>query len=252
MTEKHREDRSGNPNKRELQPDGGPPDCCAPLTPECNDPATCGPSCCAPAGSSHRTQWLVLLLVMAAAGVVLVYGILSREESVAQTPTANTVVDVDAPGRVVAAATDGDEGSARDATFSSGGSGACIARITQFAPVIGMPEGSDVFFVLLPGDDEKRTLNARDVLNAAVERIQEKGRAIAVRTLQRGQDGYAELVEQFAVSSFPCVIALGKGCGAEKVGEISESHLIRAFVIASQPPSGCKASSACCPSPCGK
>lgn len=252
MSEKPCKDHSEDPNKRELQPDGGPPDCCAPPTPECNEPATCGPDCCAPPGSSHRTRWLLFLLVMAAAGVVLIYGIISREESAAQAPTANAVVDVGAPGLAEAAATDGDADSAGDATFSSGGSDAYVGGITQFASVIGMPDGSDVLFVLLPCDDKKRTLNARDVLNAAIEKIQEKGRAVAVRTLQRGQDGYAELVEQFAVSSFPCVIALGKDCGAEKVGEISESHLIRAFVIASQPPSGCKAGSACCPSPCGK
>lgn len=217
MSEESREDRSEDPNRRKMQSDGGAPGCRTPRAPECHDPATCGPSCCTPVKSSNRAQWLVFLLVMAAAGVVLIYGLLGKEESGARPPTANGLAEVEAPGWAVA-----------------------------------VPEGSDALFVLLPGDDEKRTLIARNVLSATVERIRTQGPAVAVRTLQRGQDGYAELVEQFAVSSFPCVIALGRGCGAEKVGEISESHLIRAFVIASQPPSGCIAGSACCPSPCGK
>ena len=279
MSDKLRDDHPEDPHKPGFRTEGARHDCCTPPGPECDDPATCGPGCCAPPGSSHRTQWLIFLLVMAAAGGVLVYGILSREESVAQSSSANAGADAGGLARVEAGstagfdaageggvlglargitqvsnatATDGNEGSARDVTFSWGGSDACIGGITQAASVIGMPEASDVLFVLLPGDDEQRILNARDVLNAAVQRIQEKGRAVAVRTLQRGQDGYAELVEQFAVSTFPCVIALGKACATEKVGEISEAHLIRAFVIASQPPFGCQAGSACCPSACGK
>jgi len=252
MSEKPCDNLSEDPNRRSIQTDEALPDCCTPVAPECNDPATCGPGCCAPRRSSHRAQWLISLCVMAAAAVVLVYGVLSREESAAEPARADGVVGVDAPGRAAAGAAHGDAGSTRDATFGSDGSDARIGGITQFASVIDMPEGSDALFVLLPGDDAKRTRDARDVLNAAGARIQEKGRTVAVRILQRGQDRYAELVEQFAVLSFPCVIAVGKGCGAEKVGEISEAHLIQAFVIASQPPAACNAGSACCPSPCGK
>ncbi|MHC4727302.1 MAG: hypothetical protein ACYS17_08725, partial [Planctomycetota bacterium] len=57
-------------------------------------------------------------------------------------------------------------------------------------------------------------------------------------------EGYDQLITQFSVESFPSVIVAGKGCGAAAVsGEINETKLLRAFVVASTPvscgPGGC-------------
>ncbi len=106
--------------------------------------------------------------------------------------------------------------------------------------------GANVAFIFLPGEDEDSTRTASAQVEAAINMLSAKGKQVAAFTLERGVEGYDQLIKQFSVESLPSVIVAGKGCGAAAVsGEINETKLLRAFVVASTPASG--GQGGCCP-----
>jgi hypothetical protein len=106
--------------------------------------------------------------------------------------------------------------------------------------------GANVAFIFLPGEDEDSTRTASAQVEATMNMLSAKGKQVAAFTLERGAEGYDQLIKQFSVESLPSVIVAGKGCGAATVsGEINETKLLRAFVVASTPASG--GQGGCCP-----
>jgi hypothetical protein len=105
-------------------------------------------------------------------------------------------------------------------------------------------------FILLAGGNEEADRSASMEVEAVVDKLSAKGKSVAAFTLQNKTEGYDQLVKQFSVESFPCVIVAGRGCGAAAVwGEITEGNLVRAFIKASVPASSCgpQRGSSCCP-----
>jgi hypothetical protein len=103
---------------------------------------------------------------------------------------------------------------------------------------------TDAVFVLLPGA-KGPTAEAAKRIEAAVEKISSQGTRVGTFTMNEEAEGYARLVDQLAIESFPSAVALCRGRGATVVsGEITEGNLLRAFVVASRVP-------ICGPSGCG-
>ena len=116
----------------------------------------------------------------------------------------------------------------------------CGAALDSLASLNKVAADKDAVFILLPGEDRKGAEAASREIEAAIEKIRSSGTSAAAFTLEEGASDRALLVERFSITSFPCVFALGKGCGAAAVsGEITEAKLLRAFVLASRPRSPC-------------
>ena len=101
---------------------------------------------------------------------------------------------------------------------------------------------TDAVFILLAAEDQQGNQTITKEIEAAAKKIQSSGTRISAFTLKKGAPDYAQLAKQF---STPCVLAMVKGRGTSGVsGDITESKLIQAFVMASRVTSGC------CPSGC--
>jgi hypothetical protein len=104
----------------------------------------------------------------------------------------------------------------------------------------------DAVFILLGAESQQDIQPIAEQIEAAAKKIQSNGIRISAFRLNRGAPNYANLTKQL---SAPCVLAMVKGGGLSGVSadQISETKLVRAFVAASRPSSGC------CPSggPCG-
>ncbi len=102
---------------------------------------------------------------------------------------------------------------------------------------------TDAVFVLLAADDQQNIQPITKEIEAAAKKLQSNGIRVSAFTLKKGAPNYAQLAKQLSV---PCVLAMVKGRGLSGVsGEITETKLVQAFVMASRPASGCG------PSGCG-
>lgn len=200
---------------------------------DCCGPSSSGECCAPPSASSNRGRLVVFLCVTFAAVAVLAYGLLFKGGSSATEGAA-------------AAATQGDGPVAASAPAPGCAMSSCGALAAVTA--VSVPEGNDVLFVLLAGEDPERTQAMAQVLDSSVEKIRKQGKTATIRTIRKDESGFAELAKQCSISDFPSVAALGKGSGWSTVtGEITEDEVLQAFVVASKVPSGCGASAACCP-----
>jgi hypothetical protein len=111
--------------------------------------------------------------------------------------------------------------------------------------------GKEAVFVLLSGDDEEMSTDVSGQINAVVKMLSDQGRRVGTFTFKKRAQEYDQLIKQFSVTSLPCVIVVGQGCGGTSVsGEITELKLLKAFVRASMMPSSCQTratGSSCCP-----
>ncbi|UCD83488.1 MAG: hypothetical protein JSU92_09270 [Deltaproteobacteria bacterium] len=114
--------------------------------------------------------------------------------------------------------------------------------------LIGLDEvaaDKDFVFILLPGEREEAE-KAAGVIEKASEIISRKGTRVATFTIKTDSPDYQKLVSSYGISSFPAVLATGKGCGANIVtGEITEEKLLAGYLQASKPGS-CESKSPCC------
>lgn len=111
----------------------------------------------------------------------------------------------------------------------------------------------DVVFVVLAGDDQQGVKDVAARVEKVVNGLAAKDKKVGFFTMDKDAKAYDHLAAQFAKGSFPCVAVLGIGCTSSGVtGEVTEERLLRAFVLASTPVSGCGTGPACCPSSPGK
>ncbi len=239
MNEKTAEDRGSC-----CGPSEGAP-CCGPsmTASECGTPSSTDRDCCAPAtGATKYVRTVIFVLVVGAALAVLARGLLKSADEASDQPLTTSALgpaaDADAVNDVF------DVGwSPPDPAAPSGSVLASIPALKELAAE------NEVIFVLLPGEDQKRIQEVSSQIQLAEATLLRQKKSVGSITLAKDADGHAQLLEQFSVTSFPCVIALGKGCGEKAVsGEITEKRLLEAFVIASTPASSCAGASDCCPS----
>lgn len=108
----------------------------------------------------------------------------------------------------------------------------------------------DVVFLVLPGDAQISSLAVPKQVGAVANRLWNSGQRVAVFTLKSGTPDHNQLVRHFSVSTFPCVVILGRqGSASAVAGNITEAGLYNAFVLASKPASCCptQGSASCCP-----
>ncbi len=126
----------------------------------------------------------------------------------------------------------------------------CGPTLDSIASLNKLAADKDAVFVLLPGQDRRRAQTVSRQIEATVTKIQSYGRRIGTFTLEQSASDHARVVKGFAITSLPCVVAMGKGCGSAVVsGEITEAKLLQAFVTASRPRSSC-APTGCAPVGC--
>ena len=131
----------------------------------------------------------------------------------------------------------------------------CGANLDSAEALEKLAADNEVIFVLLPGENDKQARAASRQVEAAVKKLEGRGKRAAAFTLEATARGYDQVLEQFTVESLPCVIVAGQGCGSSAVsGKVTETVLLRAFVEASMPVSSCGTSSCepqsgslCCP-----
>ena len=124
----------------------------------------------------------------------------------------------------------------------------CGANLDSVAALNKVAADKDVVFILLAGESKELAQKAAGQVDDALKRISATEARVASFTLGRDAGDYDRFVKTFSIESFPSIVAMGRGCGAVPVsGEISEAKLLRAFVLASTPPSSCGTS--CGPSP---
>ena len=200
---------------------------------ECATTPCASQGCCAPAVSStSRWKTLLFLLVMGAAVAVLGHGLVKRsgETTDAGRPPFFTGAPAKDPANTAPAV--------------------CGLTLDSLASLNSMAADKEAVFILLPGEDRESVEAASRKVEAAVIKIRSKGKRVAAFTLEKIATDHARLDEQLSITSFPCVVALGRGCGSSVVtGEMTEAKLLQAFVAASAPSSSCGTTS-CDPSGC--
>ena len=112
--------------------------------------------------------------------------------------------------------------------------------------------GRDVTFLLLPGQDASSTNAAQERVADAFGKLLLQGQKAAAFTLPQNTGAYGSLMKRFGVDSSPCVIVLGSaGPSSAVFGDITETKLLRAAVMAGLPSGCCPGGSCSSATACG-
>ncbi len=192
-----------------------------------NEAGTCGPGCscnCGSSGMGKRAKWLISGVVILAACAVTAAKISGAKDGKPQAQGfALPVVEANAPDPAAA-------------TVSAGWD----------EPLKGMSElnvvatSTEAVFVVIPSDDAARTVAIQKEVAAASATITGRGTKVGKYLLSKDAEDYKGVVAQVGA---PSVLAMVKGRGMAVVAdkEVSQDALLKAFVGASRPRSGCGA-----------
>ncbi len=205
----------------------------------------CGVDCCSSSSGDGKTwKTAVFVVVILLAGAVAAHSLLTKNDETAD-------ISQDLGSSFSTSSISGKAGLSTGQSNASGEPSEAVAvpcgvsldSIESLAKLADQKK-ANVVFIFLAGEDEESIRSALTQVEATINILSAKGKKVAAFTLERGAEGYDQLITQFSVESFPSVIVAGKGCGATVVsGEINETKLLRAFVVASTPvscgPEGC-------------
>ncbi len=201
--------------------------------------ACCGPGCgCGTAAKPGKARWVVGVIVLAAAGVLVVKGMIKSDKGAAQ-PAATGFANPAAVQPAAVTDTKAEATVAADET-SVGTTLGALAELNTVAAK------SDAVFVFLPAKEGASAKPAATPMKAAVRTMEGKGVKCGLFTLKPGTRDYEQVSKQMQV---PGVLALVKGRGMSAVsGEVTEAKLLQGYVAAGQA-GGCGpgASPGCCP-----
>jgi hypothetical protein len=232
----------------------------------CCSSSSDGGSCCPSGSDGGGRGWkiLVFLVIVIAAGVVLARSLINKSNSTcdqtqegfaaiepeenSDTPSPLTVTlqvetpalpksDIESP--TVA------KNVIEEDVFDKAVATLWGPELDSLASLKKVAAETDAVFILLAAEDKLKMESVTTEVEAAVKKIQARGKRICAFTLKKDAPNYARFAKQFSI---PCVVAMVKGRGLSGVsGEITEKKLFQAFVMASRP------RSACCPGggPCG-
>jgi len=201
--------------------------------------ACCGPGCgCGTAAKTNKARWVVGVIVLAAAGVLVVKGMIKSDKGAAQAATAGFANP--AATQPAAGADAKPEAAVAVDETSVGTTLGALAELNTTAAK------SDAVFVFLPGKEGNSAKAPSVPMRAAVRTMEAKGVKCGLFTLKPGTRDYEQVSKQMAV---PGVLALVKGRGMSAVsGEVTEAKLLQGYVAAGSA-GGCGpgASPGCCP-----
>lgn len=205
----------------------------------------CGVDCCSPSSSEKKTwKTAVFIVVILLAGAVAAHSILTKN---------NETTDISGNAGLSFSSSDTSDMphfptglSQRDENPSEAIAISCGMTLDSIESIgkLAAEKKANVVFIILAGDDEESNQNASAQVETTINNLFAKGKQVAAFTLEMRSEGYDQLISQFSLESFPSVIVAGKGCGVSTVsGEINETKLLRAFIVASTPiscgPGGC-------------
>ncbi len=200
--------------------------------------ACCGPGCgCESAGKPSKGRWVVGVIVLAAAGVMVVRGMVRSDKGSTQASAAGfadpAATETGARGSVT-----NSDSAASETTVG--------ATIGAFAELNTVAIKTDAVFIYLPGKEGTAAKAPSTPMKAAARTIEAKGIKCGLFTLKTGSADYDQITKQMSV---PGVVALVKGRGMSAVsGEVTEAKLLQGYVAASSASKcGPGAGAGCCP-----
>lgn len=180
--------------------------------------------CCCNSGGTSRSKTVIFATVMLLAVGVAAYSMVQKNGAAASSaPSVSKSKGDDGAGSLTEIRLDSVEAAEKLATER------------------------DVTFLVLPGRDASSTNAAQEQVSAAFGKVFVQGQKAAAYTLPESAGAYSALMKRFDVDSSPCVIVLGNGGRPSAVvGEITETKLLRAAVMAGLRSKCCPGGS-CCP-----
>ena len=201
--------------------------------------ACCGPGCgCGTAAKPNKARWVVGVIVLAAAGVMVVRGMVRSDKGSTQAATAGFANPAATQSAAGGADTKSD-GAAADETSVG-------TTIGAFGELDNVAIKTDDVFIYLPAKEGTAAKAPSTPMKGAARLIEAKGMKCGLFTLKPGSPDYDQIAKQMAV---PGVLALVKGRGMSAVsGEVTEAKLLQGYVAAgSASKCGPGASAGCCP-----
>lgn len=202
--------------------------------------ACCGPGCgCGTTAKPNKARWVVGVIVLAAAGVMVVRGMIKSDKGSTQAPAAGFANPAAVQSAAGGGATTSDVAAAAEETTVG-------TTLGAFAELNSAAAKTDAVFVFLPAREGGSAKPASAPMKAAARTMEAKGVKCGLFTLKPGSRDYDQVAKQVAV---PGVLALVKGRGMSAVsGEVTEAKLLQGYVAASSA-GGCgpSASPGCCP-----
>jgi len=227
-------------------------------------PQACCPSasasgdCCSPTSSGAGKKWktAVFLIIVVAAGVVLARSLIRKSNSISDqsqqsfatiepvgksdTPsTLNVTAKVETPteSKSEIKSPSVENGKAEMEVSNETTSSLWGQPLDSLASLNKVAAETDVVFILLGAEDKQNMQPITKQIEAAAKKVQSNGVRVSAFTLKKDAPNYAQLAKQLSI---PCVLAMVKGRGMSGVsGDITETKLVQAFVMASRPSSGC-------------
>jgi len=205
---------------------------------------SCGVDCCSPSsGGGKNWKTVVFVVVMLLAGAVAAHSLLTRNGETASISQEGVSFGTTSLCDKAGLSTECPATSKQPSETVAVSCGVTLDSIESLGKSAD-EGGANVVFIFLAGENEELNRIASAQVEATSNMLSAKGKQIAAFTLQKDSEGYDQLIKQFSVELLPSVIVAGQGYGAATVsGEITETKLLRAFVVASAPvacgPGGC-------------
>ncbi len=188
--------------------------------------AGCGPGCgCGTALKPNKARWVVGVVVLAAAGVLVVKGMIKNGDGWTQAARS---------GFVNAAATEVAEASAdvKPADAVATDETSVGATLGAFSELNQVALKTDAAFIYLPAKEGPPGKAPGARMRAAAQIMEGQGIKCGLFTLKPGCADYEQIAKQMAV---PGVVALVKGRGMSAIsGEVTEVKLLQGCMAASQ------------------
>ena len=193
-------------------------------------PAPCDSGCgCHTAGTPGKMRRVLGVIVLVAAGAMVVRAVIKANVSVAETHAVGFAT--------TAFAEEPSSPAASDAV--------AIKEIGALAELNAMATNLTGVFVFVPGKDETTAKAQLSQIRDAARKIEAKApNKVGIYTLKTTSPDYEKVVTQLAG---PGVLAMVKGRGMSTVsGEITETKLVQAYVKASSAGGCCGGGSTSC------
>ena len=190
----------------------------------------CGPGCnCGSSGLGKRAKWVICSVVAAAAVVTAATHVARLNAAESQEKPAGYSTSI------VAVATT----NAVKPAVELAGWGAPLKALAELNIVA---TNTEAVFVVVPSSEGTRTAAIQKEVAGAAATMTGKGTKVGTFLLSPDSKDYAGVVEQ--VGS-PAVLAMvkGRGMAVVKDKEVTQEGLLKAYVGASRPSSGCCGSS---------
>ena len=185
----------------------------------------CGPGCnCEGSGVSQRTKWVVSGVVALAAVVTVAVHVSRAGAADTQAKPQEYAVTIPAVAPVAA------KPAAEDAGWGT--------PLKAMADLNQVATNTDAVFVVLPSSDAERMTVIRKEVSVAAATITGRGSRIGMFLFSQDSKEYAALAKQVGTPTV-LVVYKGRGTAAVPDKQVTQESLLKAFVSASRPVSGC-------------